>query len=254
MGITITGTAGLRVVTPIGAVVAWLKSFLSEDVAAADGPFKSAVGEGEQDWDILFSFTGAQLVAIGMPLGVHIYWSFQLKRHNELGDPVAPAQLKMELDGVIDGDFDETSTVYQDYSYTITTDWDADTNFVVYGFSDNSGPNRYDTWNQNNKFGFATVTLPDGWVECNGQTLDDSESVYDGLDIPDLNGSVGTQRFLRGHTISGETGGTETHRHDLTTAEDAAAPGSKEHVTLAHTEFFSTLPSYYEVVWVMRIK
>lgn len=35
-----------------------------------------------------------------------------------------------------------------------------------------------------------TPTLPDGWVECNGQTLSDSDSPYNGDVIPNLNGTV----------------------------------------------------------------
>jgi hypothetical protein len=45
-----------------------------------------------------------------------------------------------------------------------------------------------------------TPSLPNGWVECNGQTLSDSESVYDGQVIPDLNGET---RFIRGGATSG---------------------------------------------------
>lgn len=35
-----------------------------------------------------------------------------------------------------------------------------------------------------------TPSLPDGWVECNGQTLSDSDSPYNGDTIPDLNGII----------------------------------------------------------------
>jgi len=55
--------------------------------------------------------------------------------------------------------------------------------------------------------------LPDGWVECNGQTLDDEDSLLHGQVIPNLNGhasganSPGLGRkekmFIRGGTISG---------------------------------------------------
>ncbi len=45
---------------------------------------------------------------------------------------------------------------------------------------------------------------PDGWVECNGQTLDDVHSPLYGKVIPDLNGKLdGKKRFLRGGTTSG---------------------------------------------------
>jgi hypothetical protein len=48
----------------------------------------------------------------------------------------------------------------------------------------------------------GTPALPTGWVECNGQTLSDSQSVYNGKAIPNLNGEG---RFLRGSSSSGTT-------------------------------------------------
>ncbi len=42
--------------------------------------------------------------------------------------------------------------------------------------------------------------LPDGWVECNGQTLSDPDSLLNGQAIPNLNGGG---RFLRGSSTSG---------------------------------------------------
>ncbi len=57
--------------------------------------------------------------------------------------------------------------------------------------------------------------IPDGWVECNGQVLDDPNSSLNGETIPDLNGEAGTQRFLRGSTSSGTIGGTESHSHKI---------------------------------------
>jgi len=100
-----------------------------------------------------------------------------------------------------------------------------------------------------------TPTLPENWVECNGQVLSDAESVYNGQTIPDLNGSSGTERFLRGQTTSGGTGGSETHSHD-----SASAHGGNSNSTWEtqnndwKTSTVSTLPSYFEVVWIMKIK
>jgi len=37
---------------------------------------------------------------------------------------------------------------------------------------------------------YKTPNLPDAYVECNGQTLSDSDSPYDGEVIPDMNGSI----------------------------------------------------------------
>lgn len=52
-------------------------------------------------------------------------------------------------------------------------------------------------WHKNMR---GTPVLPNGWVECNGQILSDSKSVYNGSTIPNLNGEG---RFLRGSGSSG---------------------------------------------------
>ena len=59
-----------------------------------------------------------------------------------------------------------------------------------------------------------TPNLPDGWVECDGSTLSDSDSPFNGQTIPDLNGD---NRFLRGDATSGGTGGAtaSVHTHAL---------------------------------------
>lgn len=47
------------------------------------------------------------------------------------------------------------------------------------------------------------------YIECNGQTLSDAASVYNGQVIPDINGNLSeVNRFLRGKTVSGGTGGS----------------------------------------------
>lgn len=55
-----------------------------------------------------------------------------------------------------------------------------------------------------------TPPLEGVWVECNGQTLSDPESPYDGQAIPNLNGE---NRFLKGSTSSGAVGGATSHNH-----------------------------------------
>lgn len=44
--------------------------------------------------------------------------------------------------------------------------------------------------------------LPDGWIECNGQVLDDTDSPLHGQPIPDINGNL---YFIRGGATSGAT-------------------------------------------------
>lgn len=94
------------------------------------------------------------------------------------------------------------------------------------------------------------------YVECNGQVLADGGSLFNGATIPNLNASGGgTKRFLRGSTTSGTIGGTETHKHS--TAIGGGTIGTYGGGVVAGTydsDYVGTLPSYYEVVWVMRVK
>jgi len=103
----------------------------------------------------------------------------------------------------------------------------------------------------------GTPALPDGWAECNGQTVDDADSPYYGQTLPNLNGE---NRFLRGSSSSGNTGGRNDHWHRV---EHADEPG--EHTRYPHGWVRSSgqghwcgpenhLPPYYEVVWIIKIK
>ena len=114
-----------------------------------------------------------------------------------------------------------------------------------------------------------TPALSGQFVECNGQVLSNAGSVYNGQTIPNLNGG---NRFLRGDTTSGGTGGsiTGSHTHSIanqdkldldytvgTTRLDAYSPfivGDGEGAPTVVTAAGTTLPAYYNVVWIMRIK
>jgi len=105
-----------------------------------------------------------------------------------------------------------------------------------------------------------TPALPSQYVECNGQVLSGTLSVYNGQVIPNLNGaSASTKRFLRGSTTSGTVGGSETHQHTISTSTillSASSGGTNYYPNSASNPSSgatSTLPSYYEVVYVMRI-
>ena len=69
-------------------------------------------------------------------------------------------------------------------------------------------------WHKSKAF---TPGLPGGWVECNGQTLSDPDSPYNGGAIPNLNGEG---RFLRGAATSG------TNQDDAFQGWAAAIAGS----------------------------
>jgi hypothetical protein len=90
--------------------------------------------------------------------------------------------------------------------------------------------------------------LSASFVECNGQILSDPFSPFDNTNIPDLNNA---QRFLRGANASGGFGGADEHTHavDDNAGARVIQQGSDFGVNLT-----PSLPSYYEVVWVMRVK
>jgi len=102
-----------------------------------------------------------------------------------------------------------------------------------------------------------TPALPAQFVECNGQTLSDAASVYNGQVIPNLNGN---NNFLRGNSTSGGTGGSSTHTHTVNLATpNTTVSGDNNNATVASATTYTTAsanhtPPYTDVVWVMRIK
>ena len=115
-------------------------------------------------------------------------------------------------------------------------------------------------------------SLSDNFVECNGQTLDDPESPLHGQVIPDLNGE---NRFLRGDSTSGGTGGKSTvtltvsqipsHSHDVylwgsggggNFVGQGTNPyvGTKPTATTGGGQSHENKPPFYNVVFIMRIK
>lgn len=95
--------------------------------------------------------------------------------------------------------------------------------------------------------------LPDGWVECNGQTLADATSPLNGQVIPALNGTTdANKRFLRGASTSGGTGGAPSSSHSHGTI--GTDIGSARTVGNTATAEVPTIPPYYEVVWIIRVK
>ena len=111
-----------------------------------------------------------------------------------------------------------------------------------------------------------TPMLDSKFVECNGQTLSDSESVFDGQVIPNLNNPVDTGlkgQFLRGHTVSGivETSQNLAHTHTFThrTAGGTNNPlgpgsGGTGTTTTSSSGGAESRPHNYSVVWIMRVK
>ena len=111
----------------------------------------------------------------------------------------------------------------------------------------------------------VTPSLPPQWVECNGQTVADPESPFNGQTLPNLNDGD----FLRGNTTSGGTGGAATHTHPFSattgpenisvsvsqaTADVNCAGEGHTHAVSGTTDNSSSLPPYFEAVWIIRIK
>lgn len=112
-----------------------------------------------------------------------------------------------------------------------------------------------------------TPTLGESWVECNGQTISDVNSPFNGQTVPNLNGSVGgglKGRYLRGDSTSGttQTDDVKDHTHKLPTkiSNGGGAAGNSEsgtyttETTGVTTGGEETRPFTYTVVWIMRIK
>jgi hypothetical protein len=95
----------------------------------------------------------------------------------------------------------------------------------------------------------GTPPLSAHWLECNGQTVSDPASPYDGMVLPDLNNG---EFFLRGSPNSGNTGGQTAFA--TATADFAGVGPSFAAVTPDFSPGASPFPPYYTVVWVMRVR
>lgn len=98
------------------------------------------------------------------------------------------------------------------------------------------------------------VPLPAAFVECNGQTITDPQSPYNGISVPDLNGHTTERRFLRGSSASGATGGSPSHTHQINNNNPFDQLGGIPSAAAQTTTSGSSLPPFYEVVWIMRVK
>lgn len=136
--------------------------------------------------------------------------------------------------------------------------------------------------------------LPSGWVECNGQTLNDKNSLLNGVVIPNLNGDAAGADlsngdnlgktgdvFLKAALVSGVTefDAFETHIHDIEAdggTDDLLCSGqgtgvvvngrfgnlgsagnAEKHITTSPTTGktdSTTYPRNFTVVKIMRVK
>jgi len=131
----------------------------------------------------------------------------------------------------------------------------------------------------------GTPALPWGWVECDGQTINDTESPYNGTATPNLNATFTTEagvassagRFLRGSTTSGTLSSDKTNNVaqigsngangcglcDVNIPQDGTYPAgntpgydrnnANTSARLRHRAV-ETTPGNMTVVWIMRVK
>jgi hypothetical protein len=92
--------------------------------------------------------------------------------------------------------------------------------------------------------------LPSNFVECNGQVLSDAASPLDGQTMPDIN--TGAQRFIRGGTNSGTTGGIDSFGTAL--ADNAGVGTAQNFVTTDFSPGAQPFPPYITAVYVIRVK
>jgi hypothetical protein len=88
-------------------------------------------------------------------------------------------------------------------------------------------------------------------LSATAKVLNDAGSPLNGQTLPDVNGQ---QRFLRGASASGGTGGAVTMNLGGEVRVDNNQDACTTTVASAPQPDLPILPSYYEVVWVMRVK
>lgn len=195
---------------PIGAVVAWLKTFSLIDSGTADTNTLDALED-----------SGAGFVATGIVKGMIVVNTTASPDTYAMADVVTATKVTLL------GDINGGSSVTDIFP---------------------AGTEAYSI--------YRTPELPEGWVECNGQTLSgafaDADSPYNGQAIPDLNASSGTARVLRGSISSGTTGVMD---FSATTSSVGASAGNGAAGVHDHSVSGDvTEGDWYEVVWIMRIK
>lgn len=183
-------------------------------------------------------------------------------------DKLVDSSATFETDGVKEGMIIHNET---DNTFGIVDSVDSETEISIRADTQ-SGSSETDIFPDGNEeyVIYATPELGD-WVECNGQTIDDSDSPYNGATVPDLNSEVESGlkgRFLRGHTKSGEKEDDEfrSHKHDVKLTDLAYAGHDKIHDVdrsgdsdvkeseTTNTGGDETRPYNYSVVFIIRIK
>ena len=99
----------------------------------------------------------------------------------------------------------------------------------------------------------STPALTSEWKECDGTAVSDAASPMNGVNVPNLNGATeATKKFLRG--IDGTTGSLgSVYQHNHSVTRNIIGYGS-EPTMMSDTSTTSHIPTYYEVVWVIKIK
>jgi len=115
----------------------------------------------------------------------------------------------------------------------------------------------------------ATPRLQANWKECDGTAISDSDSPFNGQNLPNLNGGSVEENysfFLRGHSSSGltETSQNKSHSHVIDILDTHTTSGGHDYLQgvgsgnnttgTATSGGSEARPMAYTVVWIMRIK
>lgn len=216
-------------------------------VMTADGDTGTATGSGNN----LDFIGGTGITTLGSNNDITISTNDSEINHDSLNGYVANEHIDWTIDqgatNINSANYTDTNTTYTaGEGLTLTgTEFSSDINSSII-----SPIGAVIAWLKS--YTNTPQTLPTGWVECNGQTLSDADSVYNGQVIPDLNGD---NRFIRGNSTSGGTGGAAAHKHQLVHSEGLTFGTDYDVIDYSSgTYSTSSLPPYYDMVWIMRIK
>lgn len=97
--------------------------------------------------------------------------------------------------------------------------------------------------------------IPDYLILCDGSVISDSDSPLNGQTVPNINGE---NRFIRGNTVSGGTGGTNSnHTHTINSWPlNGGTGGGSAYAFLSGLVISSAshLPPYINVQFYLRYK
>jgi len=224
--------------------------------------------------DIENSINGASAVGVPVaygiaPIGGIIAWAKTLREVSSTGGQTNTTQSATQLidsaaDFVSDGITAGMIVHNEDDNEFAIIETVVDLNTLTLVSDLNAGTADVDTFNGAtgvNYAIYATPELPDNWLECNGQSVSDADSPFNGTTLPNMNGTSDTTKaFIRGVIGSTDLTVTDsTHTHSVVVASESKTCGSGSPGNVGRDDTYYTgssraIPPYAEMVWIIRVK